>query len=238
MDWGNLVGPAVVAASVSGAVTIVGFFVNRSISLKLHQEKIDADRRLAERKVEADTALAERKFNLDQLHALQNRRFELAEAVLSDAYRFRDTMAYVRNGFAFDGEGLTRQSAATETDSLKNVRNSYFVPVERLQANNEFISTLMARQHAAHSLFGPDARKAFELFGEVMHRVRVASSMLIEMSGQHGNDKELSSTLRADVWAAYGQHKNGDQLGQKIDEALELIERFCRPALERKITAV
>jgi len=211
--------------------------VTTRTSRQLHSEKLGVDQTLAERKVEADIALAERKFALDQQQLLQNHRFEVAEAVLADAYRFRDLMVYVRNGFAVGEEGSSRKPGSPETDDLKRLRDTYFVPVERLHADREFISAMMVRQHAARSHFGEDARKAFDLFHEVMHRVRGASSMLIEMSGTGQTDIDLSRKLRADIWAGYGGHSSEDELGGKIEESIVLMEGFCRPALERQPVA-
>lgn len=102
MDWGALVGPAVVAAVVSGVISVVGMFVSRATTVRLHSEKLDTDRALAERKVQADIDLAREKFDYDRRQAVFRRRFELAEKLLADVYRFRSMMRFVRSGVSFD----------------------------------------------------------------------------------------------------------------------------------------
>ena len=42
MDWISLIGPAVIAAIVSGIVMTIGFLVNRSTSSVMHQQKLTA----------------------------------------------------------------------------------------------------------------------------------------------------------------------------------------------------
>ena len=120
MDWTSLIGPAVVAAVISGFVAIVGFVVSAKTAERLHRQKLlfdetQAERRttaeieLTERKVAADLALAEKRFGLDQALATWRRRYELAEEVLAAAYEIRDALTFARGRGIFEGEGETRE---------------------------------------------------------------------------------------------------------------------------------
>lgn len=235
MDWGNLIGPAVVAAGVSGVIAVVGMLVNRSTTIRLHQEKLSADERLAERKFEFDKQLARERFAYDRRQAVFKRRFELSEHVLADAYRFRDLMKFVRNGVSWEGEGESRTVAGHESEAVKRLRSTYFVPVERLQQNSEFISSMMARRNACRAHFGDDAMKAFDAFHGAIHKVRVAAQMLVSMAGDEergAGDRKLSEKLRRDIWEPMGEHAGENEIGNAIDEGVALIEGFCRPVLE------
>src|SRR5208337_2818708 len=99
MDWGALIGPAVVAAGVSGIVSVVGLIVSTRTARAIHTEKLNFDRdqaahklafdeRLAENKFSYDRELAERKFAQEREQLVYKRQFELAEGLLADAYRF------------------------------------------------------------------------------------------------------------------------------------------------------
>ena len=90
--------PAVVAALVSGLVSIVGFMVSARTNLSIHSQrlvfdenqaerKFDFDKELAERRFSYDSELAERKFAQEREQIVYKRRFELAEGLLADAYR-------------------------------------------------------------------------------------------------------------------------------------------------------
>ena len=65
MDLSSFVGPAVVAAVVSGIIATVGMFVNRATTIRVHEDKLKPDRDLAERKFDFDRDLAERKATAD-----------------------------------------------------------------------------------------------------------------------------------------------------------------------------
>ncbi|WCJ65030.1 hypothetical protein [Agrobacterium tumefaciens] len=121
MAWSSFIGPAVVAAVVSGIIAVIGMLVTRSTTLGIHREKI-----------EADQLLARQKFDYDKQQAVFKRRFELAEQFLADTYRLKSLLDYVRNGAAFSDEGATREASESESESLKRRRDVYFVPAERL----------------------------------------------------------------------------------------------------------
>ncbi|BDL41828.1 hypothetical protein [Methylorubrum sp. GM97] len=229
MDW---VGPAVTAAVVSGIISIVSLFIGRSTTLITHRQKLDADRQLAERKVEADIALARAKFEYDREQAIFKRKFELAEHMLSDAYQLRSLMEYVRNGFSFSGEATSRVSDGAEREEIKRLRDSYFVPQARLQAENKFLSNMLARRTACHAHFGLEADKAFELFHQSLHQTRVASQLLVEWTAPGEDvDKETMNNLKADIWKGYAEHKGKDNIGRKIEEAVGICEKLCQPVL-------
>ncbi|MGL4438012.1 MAG: hypothetical protein ACRCUE_01960 [Bosea sp. (in: a-proteobacteria)] len=226
---------AVVAAGVSGVIAVVGMLVNRSTNIRLHEEKLGADARLTKRKFDFDKQLARERFAYDRRQAVFKRRFELAEQVLADAYRFRDLMKFVRNGVAWEGEGENRKVTGYESDSVKRLRTTYFVPLERLQENGEFISAMMVRRTTCRAHFGEDAVKAFDAFHGAMHKVRVAASMLMSMAGDDergGGDRDLSERLRRDIWEPLGEYAGENSIGKEIDEGVVLIEGFCRPVLE------
>ncbi|MGE7156231.1 hypothetical protein ACQKJ1_21155 [Methylorubrum rhodesianum] len=235
IDWASLVGPAVVAAVVSGIVTTIGFLVNRSTTLETHREKLLADQRLAERKVEADITLARAKFDYDREQSIFKRKFDLAELMLTDAYRFQSFMQYVRNGFAFEGEAKDRPQEEAEPESLRRTRDSYYVPQARIKAEDEFLGSMFARRNACQAHFGVDADKAFNLFRQALHRTRLASQLLVGWSGHHGDfDKETMKNLRDEIWQQQAVHNKNDEIGESIEEAVKICERLCQPVLGSK----
>ncbi|WP_291820881.1 hypothetical protein [Bosea sp. (in: a-proteobacteria)] len=232
MDFGNLVGPAVVAAVVSGIISVVSMVVNRSTTVALHKDKLEADQKLAERKIEADITLAKRKFEYDRHQAVFKRRFELAELLLADAYRYRSLMQFIRNGASFGSEGETRTPAPYESDNEKRQRNNYYVPLERIHAQDEFLSGMFARRTVAKALFGPEAEKAFDHFQMALHRVRSASGMLVEWTKDHdGVDKDLMKKLRNDIWEPMAEHNQANDIGQMVDDGVAVLEGLCKPVL-------
>jgi len=195
--------------------------------------RIDADERLALKKFEFDKELAQRKFDLDRAQIVHKRRFEFAEALLADANNFRDLMRYVRNGASFGNEGATRQPESNEPDDVKRAKDTYFVPIERLRKQADFISGFLVKRHAGVAHFGHDVAKAFDLFDDAINSVQVAAGMLIDMVGERDNDPQLLKQLRQDVWFGHSAaRKEADQVNKKIEEGVLLIENLCRPVLE------
>lgn len=221
MDINQVMGPAVVAAGVSGIITVIGMWINRSTVVALHKEKIEADK-----------LLARQKFDYDKQQALFKRRFELAEQILSDAYTLRALMVYVRNGAAFGGEGTSREPAADESDNLKRRRDVYYVPAERLHKEKDFLGAMFTRRYASRALFGEDAEKAYNLMLGAVHRVRVASAYLIDWTREFSSiSSETIQKLEADIWSGMATVQGKDQIAEDIEEAVKLLEAICSPVL-------
>jgi hypothetical protein len=176
---------------ISALTGLGGVLVGALITWLGLGKRIDADERLADRKFDFDKELAQRKFDQERAQVIHERRFELAEALLADAYRFRDLMGYVRNGFSFWDEGKSRPKGPSESEDRNPLKDSYFVPVERLQKQSEFITGFMAKRYTARSHFGSNAAQAFALLDQSIGSVQTASEMLIEMVDERNNDPEF-----------------------------------------------
>jgi len=212
---------------------VVGSLISWGVQASLLGRRIEADKGLAKGKFEFDKELAERKFSQEKAQLIHRRRFELADALLADAYRFRDLMRYVRSSVSFEGEGETRKSIEAEPESTKRTKDNYFVPIERLQRESEFISAFMAKEYAAHAHFGPEATQAFGLFRQSVRRVQTASGMLIETVGMPNNNPEFVHEMRGDLWERDASvRKKDDEVARQIEDGVTLFEGFCRPVLE------
>ncbi|RYG60863.1 MAG: hypothetical protein EON60_05585 [Alphaproteobacteria bacterium] len=221
-DWNDLIGPAVVAAFVSAAVSIAMGLVNRATTLSLHRKKVNAD-----------IALAKMKFDYDRKQAVFKRRFEVAEQFLADAYRFKTMMKYARNGVAFGDEGSTRKTLQNETEDQKEIRNTYFVPLERINKNNEFISNMMSRRFTCYAHFGLKANEAYDHIDLALNRLVASASMLINWGGKDGGLKiEMLQKLEADIWEPMAEARESNGIGEDIESAIKIIENLSIPVLE------
>ena len=225
------VGSAIFGGFVSGDITWLALGKRIKADENLAEKKFEFDKDLAQRKFEFDSELTQRKFDFDRSQLIHKRRFELAEALLADAYRFRDLMAFVRNGAAFGNEGETRKSDNYESEKLKRARDMYFVPIERLQKESEFVSAFFAKQQTARAHFGADAEKAFQFFGRSLHDVQYAARKLIDSAGDE-RDHDSIELFKKTIWSLLAKYSGSDEIEFQITEALELIEGSCRPALE------
>lgn len=240
MDWvwfSTPLGLAVIAPTGAFIGALLGVGITSWTTRATHKEKIRADWKLAERKVEADIALAKAKFDYDREQTIFKRKFELSELMLADAYRLRSLMEYVRNGFSFSNEASGREADETETDNIKRIRDSYFVPRARLQQENKFLAEMFARRTSCHAHFGDEAEEAFRLFHQAVHRTRVSSQLLVEWTGERDEaDKDTMKNLRIDIWQHRAKYHDKDEIGQMIDQAVKILERLCQPVLSSKAT--
>lgn len=232
MIGGDLVGPAVVAAVVSGIVTTIGFFINRSTTLETHKEKLAADQSLAERRFEFEKELAERKIRLDMRAQDRRRRQELAEELIAGFHEVADIMRSVRNPFGYQGEGSTREKGEYETPEETRRLNARYVLYERFNKHREAVSRLSSREYRAVAWFGPGIREPFQQLHRAINDVFFANDMLAE-EHDYGTGEKSARDLRSE-WRLmkYGVGDESDTIAARIREAVDQIERICRPVLE------
>jgi hypothetical protein len=114
LDWISLIGPAIVAAGVSGAISVVGLIVATRAVRRLHADKLEfdfalaahkfnLDKALGEIRAAADPSLAEMKFKYDRDLSELKRTTELAERAVAQFYQVRDVIDAVRSTNRSDG---------------------------------------------------------------------------------------------------------------------------------------
>lgn len=236
MDWGSFIGPAVVAAAVSGVVTTIGFLVNRSTTLKTHQQKIEADKELAERRFTFDKDLAERKATLDARASDRKRRQDLAEELIAGFYEINDIMRSVRSALGYEGEGSTRQKGENETPEDTKRLNKAFVVTERFNRHREQFAKIMSREYRAVAWFGADINRPFSMAREALNEVFIASEMLAETERYPATtqeDRDMRLEWRRTIWAT---NTDKDKIAAKLREALQLVEATCRPVLQEPMS--
>ncbi len=157
------------------------------------------------------------------------RREHLAEQVLADFYNVRSVFRWVRSPGAYGGEGESRPRPKEEPPELEGLRNAYFVPIERMQAQKELFSRLDAARFRFMALFGLEAAQPFEEIRKVRSDIEIAAYMLIERTDQAQDD-----TTKDDKTTIWGIAGADDKITKAIDEAVAQIETICRPILEAK----
>ena len=180
MDFSTLIGPAVVAAVVSGVVTVVGITLNRGTSLRLQQERVKVDLELAERRAQADFKLATTKFELELKLSDWKRRSEFSEELLADFYKARDIFRSARSPFSFSGEGSTRSGRDDEPANLQLRKDAIFAPFERLSKERDFFSELHAKRFRAEASLGQDSVEPFMEFLRANNSMAFATQYLLE----------------------------------------------------------
>ena len=236
MDPAALIGPAVVAAVVSGIVAAIGFFVNRSTSLKIHQQKLNADRDLAERKTNADIGLAERKFRLDMMLADRKKRQDLAEEVLSGFYQMGDIVRAVRSPLSYPSEAKDRIKPEGESEIVGRQRDSFYAIIARFEMHRQDIADIVARRYRMVAWFGASAEQPFQLLQEALNNIITSAQLLVQWSGDRPSvahtNTDLWHKMQRDIWWS---GDDTDPVAAKIAAAIKQMEEICRPILEGSV---
>lgn len=257
MDFGALIGPAVVAAGVSGIISVVGLIVSTRTARALHSEKLAFDRDLAERKFAFDSKLAERKltsdhdlaewkaqsdvhlaenkFKLDTAFADRKRRQDLAEEVLSSFYQMVDTIRAIRSSFGYAGEGEERQKQPNESPEVARARDAYYAIIERFEQRRKEMADLLTRRYRMSAWFGKEAEEPFNLIQGALNEIIVSARNLTAWEGEPGmslpDNRRLIEKMRGDIWEGVS---TPDLIGEKVTRSIALIESICRPVLQER----
>jgi hypothetical protein len=242
MDATSLIGPAVVAAVISGLVSGIGILLSTRTARAIHTEKLAFDREqaerkmtadieLGERKLTADIALAARKFEYDRDLDAWKRRTSLAEEVLADFYQAKDIIDAARSPGSLGGESDTRQKESWETEADSRLLDSYYWPIERLRNKDEFFAQFLARRYGFIALFGSDAGQPFLDLWRIRGEILVSVRMLI---GTHQNRHMGSLPEDRKNWeTTMGWVRTDiDPIAVRLNAAIDAIEKICRPAIQ------
>jgi hypothetical protein len=233
--------PNELAALYGLSGVVVGAFISGSFQFWLLKKRIDADERIAEKKFEFDKELAVKKFELDKSLAEEKQRLdvelsrrrrkqELAEEVYAGFLEARDILRFARSPFSLGGEGKTRPREPNEAPDKSSHLDSFYVPIERLEKKQEFLSSLLSKRHRMVAWFGSEAREPFQALNETVNRITVSAGMLIKDSGSV-RDAEAQKRTRKwqdDIWADFS---TSDEVAKKIDDIVAKIDEICRPVL-------
>jgi hypothetical protein len=162
------------------------------------------------------------------------RKFEIAEEALLAAYKVRNAMSYIRSPGAFGGEGGTRPRSEPESEGIARAKDTYFVPLERMQKTSDDFARLEKMRLLCQVHFGSESAKPFDAILRARHTVAVAARMLINTAGEQGVGGKLREQWQGQIWESYGSGGDSadDAIVKSVIAAVEQIEAMCRPHLK------
>jgi hypothetical protein len=243
MSWDFFATPtgiALIAAFGSFAAGLFGPTITSRTMSKTHSQRLAAEEKLAERRFEfdkelsqhksdADIALAEKKFQLDARLADRKRRQDLAEEVLESFYKIRDVVREIRVPLMHPDEATSRKPTEPESEAVTGQRNTFYVPLARLEKHRSEIAAVLAKRYRTAAWFGPPADGPFQDVHQILTEIALASQMLMSADDvDRQTDPNLYRKFERTIWAS----SQSDPIAAKVDEAVLRIERVLRPALE------
>ena len=188
--------------------------------------------------------LAFKQLSAWRVQRLGEKRMELAADILTTADEVVSAIRNMRSPGAFEGEGLTRKAKDFETESIKRIRDSYYVPLERWKTSEDVFKKFETLRPKARVYFEKRLEPYFATLIATPFRIAVASRMLIETADEYGDsDQDRIQRLRASqkkreeiIWdhSTTGQP---DELSIKMERALEGFTTTLMPLfdVDRKI---
>lgn len=224
----------IIAASLTALAALVALFFTIRQNRALQRERLAGDVKLAEQKASADVALAERRFEFER-HLIDHRRkVELAEQALALIYEAREVIVAARSPGMREGEGQTRKRPPLEPDDLAKRRDTYFVPIERLNREREVFGRLQALKYPFAAYFGADQAVPLHTMLQVQHEIASASAILIQMASSELRfgprpDNNLTST-------AFASGSDPDPIMVKVNQAVANMEEACESVLRKRLS--
>lgn len=193
-------------------------------------------RNIAARRQKFDEKLARDKFEYDKHLSDRKRKQEIAEEVLAGAYELRAIIKGARFPASFSGESEGRQRAPDEPDSVAQTRDSYYVPIARMDRSEERIVAILSKRFRTSALLGEESANQLDSFRVIMNEIRLAARMLIDSvgSGAERLPENLSKKHRNTIWSMF---EDPDPLDARLDQIVTRIEAICRPILSEGISS-
>jgi hypothetical protein len=161
------------------------------------------------------------------------RKVEIAEQVLVNFYAARDVFQWVRTSSFGAGEGESRKPSEPEPDQVRQMRNVYYIPIERLVREKELFAKLNAQRYEFTAYFGKQNITAFQSITNI-HNSIIADAQLLVRIAQYDAALLPVMTARDEMLnrLGWGKAERPDDTDKAIDAAVSKIEQLCRPILE------
>ena len=164
------------------------------------------------------------------------RRFELAERLLLQFNHAADIIQNTRLSESHSNEGTTRDRAEGEPDNLTRLKDSYWVPIDRINKKIEVFAEARENELIARYFFGPEAEKCFQTIKESVDKVVIASRMLITTVRREGEPPPPQDLIERqyqwmrDIWGTYDAN---DLIHMEINNARAKLETILTPELKK-----
>lgn len=167
------------------------------------------------------------------------RRFELAEQLLVEFNLVADVLQNARLPISRGDEGSTRGRAINEQDEEIRLKDSYWVPVERINKSIGLFGEARKNELISKYFFGAEASQAFSTIKASTDKVVIASRMLIMTARRAGeppeSDEQIERThnWQRDIWGTFDAN---DSIHCAINEARTKLEQALVPELQKGAT--
>jgi hypothetical protein len=166
-----------------------------------------------------------------RIEMVGKRKADLAEQALTAAYEARDVFVVARSRGFLGGEGDSRKERPGEGEAQQKMRNTYFIPIERLTREKELFARLQSLRYAFAAHFGDHAMSPFDEIRQVRAEIISSASILIEITANDGRILHLGGGEALLNVLGWGPAERPDDIDRKIEKAFQDIKSLCHPVL-------
>jgi hypothetical protein len=174
-----------------------------------------------------------------RVQLVAKRRFEIAEAALSESQAAVYALEAIRNIGAFGTEGSMREKEKGETEEDTIRLNTAYVPIERINRYDDQFAALWKTIILAELHLGKEVAEAMRVFLGARNKVLIAARQLYRLRHPKleltPDRQRRIEQYEAVIWQTRQDDPDdpliNDKLSKEIDAAMATIERVCRSAL-------
>lgn len=163
------------------------------------------------------------------------RQFEVALETLTVFRRVVNLLKEARHPFGYVGEGQSRPGRDEETDEgITRLRDSYFVTIERIDAETHRLEKLDGIYDTAIILLGEDrVERPMRDIRDILNEIRLATKWLI-MTTKRDREPQTEKALEAHrireaaIWD-HGTRERPDEITARLDEAMKELRDNLGP---------
>jgi hypothetical protein len=157
------------------------------------------------------------------------RKVEIAEQTLLLVYKIRNAIAFARLPVHGPKEGLSRPREVVDDEDFRRLRDSYFVPVERLRSYDDDFAQLERQRLLCEVYFGHELRRPLIELAQVRGRLLSAARQLLASAHDEPADVDAVRGAEAVIWD-YGDP--GDTMTLVVEKSVAEIENVLRRYLK------
>lgn len=161
---------------------------------------------------------------------LGKRKVEVSEETLVLAHKIRNAIAYVRLPVHRPEEGQSRPKRNDDA-TFQKLRNSYFVPVERLRGYDDEFAKLERQRLLCETYFGADAGRPLIALADVRRQIIAASRGLLSLPIDRPLEPNEIEQVRQSEAVIRDFGEAADEIRSCVDEAVRRIGEICSPHL-------
>jgi hypothetical protein len=246
IDWENVIGPAVVAALISGVVAVVGFVMsmrtlrtNNEIRMAFDREqaikrseleldilnrKHNIDMDLLKKKADTEIEIAEKKIHFEKNMLSWKRKFEISERIISEFYFIRDQIKIIRRPLAITNPNGEEKRFDADIELIEHCKRI----IKRLGDTSEKFALIMASKNIAVAVFGQEIERFYKEISLIRGDIFISAQSLLSIYQSDDNIPEIYKKDSIHLRVAIGlRYLKDDPIEDRLNRIIEGVELIC-----------